>query len=43
MRMITVNGVRLAYDESGAGPPAVWVHGDIAAPSSKGDRPVARG
>ncbi|MGH8932363.1 MAG: alpha/beta fold hydrolase [Egibacteraceae bacterium] len=27
MATITVNGVRLAYDEAGAGPPVVWVHG----------------
>jgi pimeloyl-ACP methyl ester carboxylesterase len=27
MGTITVNGVRLAYDEVGAGPPAIWVHG----------------
>jgi pimeloyl-ACP methyl ester carboxylesterase len=27
MATITLNGVRLAYDEAGAGPPVVWVHG----------------
>ncbi len=27
MAFITVNGVRLAYDEYGAGPPVIWVHG----------------
>ena len=27
MATITVNGVRLAYDEAGAGPPVIWVHG----------------
>jgi len=27
MRFSTVNGVRIGYDESGAGPPVVWVHG----------------
>jgi pimeloyl-ACP methyl ester carboxylesterase len=27
MASITVNGVRLAYDEAGAGPSVVWVHG----------------
>jgi pimeloyl-ACP methyl ester carboxylesterase len=27
MPTIIVNGVRLAYDEAGAGPPVIWVHG----------------
>lgn len=27
MATITANRVRLAYDEAGAGPPVVWVHG----------------
>src|SRR5687768_5381676 len=27
MATVTVNGVRLAYDDLGSGPPVVWVHG----------------